>query len=241
MQETFFTTSVIMGFFNLMKELGFLGFIAGGLAVFAFGYGYHQMHPDATVPKHRNWSAIRIISSRVLLGSILFVVGGLNGFFHFVPVQMVQDCVKCSEYINGLIASGFLFETVKIIEIFTGALFLMGLWIPLALILYVPIVLNIGDEEDFKGIVDLVKNVAIVWHEENYGSTFDVIDIPEDLKAEAEKLRGELIEAVAEYDEKLLEKYFDDPDSITEDEIHAALRAATQDISIIPMVCGSAF
>ena len=144
MQETFFTTSVIMGFFNLMKELGFLGFIAGGLAVFAFGYGYHQMHPDATVPKHRNWSAIRLISSRVLLGSILFVVGGLNGFFHFVPVQMVQDCVKCSEYINGLIASGFLFETVKIIEIFTGALFLMGLWIPLALILSAPIVLNIA-------------------------------------------------------------------------------------------------
>jgi len=107
--------------------------------------------------------------------------------------------------------------------------------------LAVPIVLNIGDEEDFKGIVDLVKNVAIVWHEDNYGSTFDVIDIPENLKVESEKLRGELIEAVAEYDEKLLEKYFEDPDSITEDEIHAALRAATQDISIIPMVCGSAF
>ena len=107
--------------------------------------------------------------------------------------------------------------------------------------LAVPIVLNIGDEEDFKGIVDLVKNVAIVWHEDNYGSTFDVVDIPENLKVESEKLRGELIEAVAEYDEKLLEKYFEDPDSITEDEIHAALRAATQDISIIPMVCGSAF
>ncbi len=107
--------------------------------------------------------------------------------------------------------------------------------------LAVPIVLNIGDEEDFKGIVDLVKNVAIVWHEDNYGSTFDIVDIPENLKVESEKLRGELIEAVAEYDEKLLEKYFEDPDSITEDEIHAALRAATQDISIIPMVCGSAF
>ena len=107
--------------------------------------------------------------------------------------------------------------------------------------LAVPIVLNIGDEEDFKGIVDLVKNVAIVWHEDNYGSTFDVVDIPENLKVESEKLRGELIEAVAEYDEKLLEKYFEDPDSITEDEIHAALRAATQEISIIPMVCGSAF
>ena len=107
--------------------------------------------------------------------------------------------------------------------------------------LAVPIVLNIGDEEDFKGIVDLVKNVAIVWHEENYGSTWDVIDIPENLKAETKKLRGELIEAIADYDDKILEKYLDDPDSISEDEIHTALRAATQEISIIPMVCGSAF
>jgi elongation factor G len=105
----------------------------------------------------------------------------------------------------------------------------------------VPIVLNIGDEEDFKGIVDLVKNRAIVWHEDNFGSTFDVIDIPEDLKEEAESLRGQLIEAVAEYDENLLEKYFEDPDSITEDEVHNALRAATQEMSIIPMICGSSF
>ena len=105
----------------------------------------------------------------------------------------------------------------------------------------VPIVLNIGDEEDFKGIVDLVKNQAIVWHEDNFGSTFDVVDIPDDLKDESQRLRGELIEAVAEYDENLLEKYFEDPDSITEDEVHNALRAATQEISIIPMVCGSAF
>jgi elongation factor G len=105
----------------------------------------------------------------------------------------------------------------------------------------VPIVLNIGDEEDFKGIVDLVKNQAIVWHEDNFGSTFDVVDIPDDLKEESQRLRGELIEAVAEYDENLLEKYFEDPDSITEDEVHNALRAATQEISIIPMICGSAF
>ena len=105
----------------------------------------------------------------------------------------------------------------------------------------VPIVLNIGDEEDFKGIVDLVKNQAIVWHEDNFGSTFDVVDIPDDLKDESQRLSGELIEAVAEYDENLLEKYFEDPDSITEDEVHNALRAATQEISIIPMVCGSAF
>ena len=105
----------------------------------------------------------------------------------------------------------------------------------------VPIVLNIGDEEDFKGIVDLVKNRAIVWHDDKFGSTFDVVDIPEDLKAEADELRGQLIEAVAEYDEGLLEKYFEDPDSISEEEVHNALRAATQDMSIIPMICGSAF
>ena len=104
----------------------------------------------------------------------------------------------------------------------------------------VPVVLNIGDEEDFKGIVDLVKNRAIVWHDDNFGSTFDVIDIPEELKGEAETLRGQLIEVVAEYDENL-GKYFEDPESISEYEVHNALRAATQDMSIIPMICGSSF
>tara|TARA_B100000787_G_scaffold149044_1_gene120823 strand:- start:2062 stop:4185 length:2124 start_codon:yes stop_codon:yes gene_type:complete len=105
----------------------------------------------------------------------------------------------------------------------------------------VPIVLNIGDEENFKGIVDLVKNRAIVWHEEGMGSTFDVVDIPEELKEEASILRGKLIEEVAAYDEDLLEKYMEDEDSITEEEVHKALRAAVMDMSIIPMICGSAF
>ena len=105
----------------------------------------------------------------------------------------------------------------------------------------VPIVLNIGDEENFKGIVDLVKNRAIVWHEEGMGSTFDVVDIPEELKEEAKMLRGKLIEEVAAYDENLLEKYMEDEDSITEEEVHAALRSAVMDMSIIPMICGSAF
>jgi len=105
----------------------------------------------------------------------------------------------------------------------------------------VPIVLNIGEEEDFKGIVDLVTNKAIVWHEDNFGSTFDEVPIPEDMQADVEKYRAELIEAVAEYDEALLEKFFEDPDSISPDEIHNALRAATQDMSIIPMICGSSF
>ena len=105
----------------------------------------------------------------------------------------------------------------------------------------VPIVLNIGEEEDFKGIVDLVKNKAIVWHEDNYGSTFDEVEIPDNLKEDAKKYRSDLIEAVAGYDEGLFEKFFEDPDSISEEEIHNALRAATQDMSIIPMICGSAF
>ena len=105
----------------------------------------------------------------------------------------------------------------------------------------VPIVLPIGNEEDFRGVVDLVKNRGIIWHEENKGSTFDVIDIPEDMKDEVEKYRANLIEAVAEYDDNLLEKFFDNPDSITEEEIHEALRKAAQDMSIIPMVCGSSF
>ncbi|GAB5472559.1 MAG: elongation factor G [Maribacter sp.] len=105
----------------------------------------------------------------------------------------------------------------------------------------VPIVLPIGDEADFKGIVDLAKNRAIVWHEDNFGSTFDVIAIPEEMKDEVKEYRAALIEAVAEYDEELMEKFFEDEDSITEEEVHAALRAAVMDRAIIPMICGSSF
>ena len=105
----------------------------------------------------------------------------------------------------------------------------------------VPIVLNIGDEENFKGIVDLVKNRAIIWHEEGMGATFDIVDIPEELKEEAKLLRANLIEEVASYDENLLEKFMEDEDSITEEEVHSALRAAVMDMAIIPMICGSAF
>ncbi|AJH16252.1 elongation factor G [Myroides profundi] len=105
----------------------------------------------------------------------------------------------------------------------------------------VPIVLPIGDEADFKGIVDLVKNRAIVWHDENHGSTFDVVEIPADMIDDVKQYRGQLIEEIAAYDENLLEKYMEDENSITEDEIHVALRAATLDMSIIPMTCGSSF
>lgn len=105
----------------------------------------------------------------------------------------------------------------------------------------VPIVLPIGDEADFKGVVDLVKNRAIVWHEETQGATFDIIDIPAEMIDEVKQYRGQLIEEIAAYDENLLEKYMEDENSITEEEIHKALRAATLDMSIIPMTCGSSF
>ncbi|MBT8305312.1 MAG: elongation factor G [Maribacter sp.] len=105
----------------------------------------------------------------------------------------------------------------------------------------VPIVLPLGEEADFKGVVDLVKNRAIIWHDHNMGATFDIVDIPEEMKDEVREYRAALIEAVAEYDENLMEKFFEDEDSITEDEVHAALRAAVMDMSIIPMICGSSF
>ena len=105
----------------------------------------------------------------------------------------------------------------------------------------VPIVLNIGDEDDFKGIIDLVKNRAIVWHDHTQGATFDIIEIPEDMKEEARKYRALLIEEVASYDENLLEKFMEDEESITEEEVHNALRSAVMDMAIIPMICGSAF
>src|SRR5690606_554924 len=93
----------------------------------------------------------------------------------------------------------------------------------------VPIVLPIGDEVDFKGVVDLVKNRAIIWHDDTQGATFDIVDVPEDMKEEVAQYRAHLIEEVAGYDESLLEKFMEDEDSITEDEVHAALRAAVMD------------
>ncbi|WP_037319208.1 elongation factor G [Salegentibacter sp. Hel_I_6] len=105
----------------------------------------------------------------------------------------------------------------------------------------VPLQVPIGDEIDFKGVVDLISKKAIIWNDEDHGMTYETIDIPEELMDDVNKYRTELVEAVAEYDEALMEKFFEDENSITEDEIIAALRAATIDMSIIPMMCGSAF
>ena len=105
----------------------------------------------------------------------------------------------------------------------------------------VPIQVPIGNEQDFKGVVDLVDNKAIVWNENDFGMTFEEVPIPDDLVDTVEEWRTHLIEAVAEYDESIMEKYFEDPDSISREEIMAAIRAATLDLSITPMMCGSAF
>jgi elongation factor G len=105
----------------------------------------------------------------------------------------------------------------------------------------VPLQLPIGAEDDFKGVVDLIRMKGIIWHMETEGMTFDEIEIPADMLEESKEWRAKLVEAVAEYDDTLLEKFFVDPNSITENEMHEAIRKATIDLSIVPMMCGSSF
>ena len=104
-----------------------------------------------------------------------------------------------------------------------------------------PLQLNIGAEDGFKGVVDLINFRGITWNEEDQGMTFQEIDIPADIVDEARQLREELLEAVAEFDESLMEKYFEDSESLTEREILNALREATIAGKVVPMMCGSAF
>lgn len=105
----------------------------------------------------------------------------------------------------------------------------------------VPLQVPIGNEDQFKGVVDLISKKGMIWNEADQGMTFTEVEIPADVKDEVDTYRAKLIEAVAEYDDQLLEKFFEDESSITEDEIIAALRAATIDMKIIPMLCGSSF
>ena len=104
-----------------------------------------------------------------------------------------------------------------------------------------PLQINIGAEDDFKGVVDLINFKGIVWNEEDQGMTYKEIEIPADVIDEARELRGQLLEAVAEFDDTLLEKYFEDENSLTEREILDALREATISGKVVPMMCGSAF
>ncbi len=105
----------------------------------------------------------------------------------------------------------------------------------------VPLQLPIGAEDNFKGVVDLVTMKAIVWDDATQGMTYTESEIPADMVDEANEWRAKLVEAVAEYDDKLMEKFFDDPNTISEEEIHEAIRKATIDLSIIPMLCGSSY
>jgi elongation factor G len=105
----------------------------------------------------------------------------------------------------------------------------------------VPLQLPIGAEDNFKGVVDLVNFRGIQWNEHDKGMTFQEVPIPDDMLEEAKEWREKLLEAVADYDESLMEKYFEDPESITEDEILTALRQATIEMKIVPMLCGSSF
>ena len=105
----------------------------------------------------------------------------------------------------------------------------------------VPLQIPIGAEDSFKGVVDLITNKAIVWNEEDKGMTYQEIDIPDDLIEVVDEWRQKLIESVAEYDDTLLEKFFDDPNSITKEEMMEAIRKAVIDLSFSPVLCGSAF
>ncbi len=105
----------------------------------------------------------------------------------------------------------------------------------------VPLQLPIGAEENFKGVVDLVYYRAMVWNEDDHGMTFKEVEIPSDMKDEVDEWREKLLESVADFDDTLMEKYFDDPASITEAEVIAALRKACIANKVIPMLCGSAF
>src|SRR5439155_9132650 len=105
----------------------------------------------------------------------------------------------------------------------------------------VPLQLPIGSEEMFKGVVDLITNRGIIWHDETKGATFDVMPVPMDMIADVNHWRANLVEAVAEFDDHLLEKFFENPNSITEDELRNAIRKATIAMKITPLLCGSAF
>jgi len=105
----------------------------------------------------------------------------------------------------------------------------------------VPLQLPIGAEDNFKGVVDLINFRGMIWNEADQGMTYEVIDIPADMVDEATEWREKLLEAVSEYDDSLMEKFFDDPASITEREILDALRQATIELKLVPMMCGSSF
>ncbi len=180
-------------------------------------------HVDFTVEVER--------SLRVLDGAVatFCAVGGVEPQSETVWRQADKYNVPRIGYVNKMDRSGAnFFEVVRQMKDVLGAN-------------PCPIQVPIGAEETFKGVVDLITMKALFWHDETMGAQYDIEDIPANLVAECEEWRDKMLENIAEFDEDLMAKYFDDPSTITEDEIKRALRAATLKMEIVPMLCGSSF
>jgi elongation factor G len=180
-------------------------------------------HVDFTVEVERS---LRILDGAV---ATFCAVGGVEPQSETVWRQADKYNVPRIGFVNKMDRSGAdFFEVVRQIKEVLGAK-------------PCPIQIPIGAEEKFKGVVDLIKMKAIFWHDETMGAEYSVEEIPAELKAEAEEWRDKMLEVVAEYDDELMEKYFDNPSTITEEEIKRAIRKATISMEINPMICGSAF
>ena len=182
-------------------------------------------------PGHVDFTAEVERSLRVLDGAVATycAVGGVEPQSETVWRQADKYNVPRIGYVNKMDRSGAdFFEVVRQMKDVLGAT-------------PCPVAIPIGAEETFKGIVDLIKMKAILWHDETMGAEYDVEEIPANLKDEAEEWRGKMIELAAEQDETLMERYFEDPDSLTEEEIIAAIRKGTLALDIVPMTCGSSF
>ena len=182
-------------------------------------------------PGHVDFTAEVERSLRVLDGAVATycAVGGVEPQSETVWRQADKYNVPRIGYVNKMDRSGAdFFEVVRQMKDVLGAN-------------PCPVVIPIGAEENFKGVVDLIKMKAILWHDETMGADYDVEEIPAELQAEAEEWRDKMLEKVAEFDDDLMSKYFDDPSTITEEEILRALRAATVKMEVTPMLCGSSF
>ncbi|WP_329904578.1 elongation factor G [Porphyromonas pogonae] len=180
-------------------------------------------HVDFTVEVERS---LRILDGAV---ATFCAVGGVEPQSETVWRQADKYHVPRIGYVNKMDRSGAnFFEVVRQLKDVLGAN-------------PCPIQIPVGSEESFKGVVDLVKMKAILWHDETMGAEYEEDTIPADLQAEAEEWRDKMLETLAEVDEVLMEKYFEDPSTITEDEIRSALRKGTLSMQINPMLCGSSF
>ena len=182
-------------------------------------------------PGHVDFTAEVERSLRVLDGAVAAycAVGGVEPQSETVWRQADKYNVPRIAYVNKMDRSGAdFFEVVRQMKAVLGAN-------------PAPIAIPIGAEETFKGIVDLIDMKAIFWHDETMGADYSIEEIPANLVDEAEEWRAKLVESAAETDEALMEKFFEDPASITKEELVAAIRKATLAMDIVPMTCGSSF